>query len=102
MLIEPGNFKWLCGADNISSYSAKSGFTSDFCKTCGSPVPNKLRQGNGYWIPVGLLEGQLDINIAAHLYVDSKACWDLINSDVTQYTEMPDIASLNKKLRAKM
>ena len=37
----------------ISSFVKPSGFRSDFCKTCGAPVPNLLRKTSIYWVPAG-------------------------------------------------
>jgi len=36
-------FVWITGQELISSYIKPSGFRSDFCRSCGSPVPNPLR-----------------------------------------------------------
>ena len=99
MLIEAKNYKWICGYQLIPSFARSSGFRSDFCLKCGSPVPNEMKRGNGYWIPVGLLEESLDVEVAVHLYVGSKACWHSIGGNANQYEEMPDISTLNKALQ---
>ncbi|MCJ8311616.1 MAG: GFA family protein [Saccharospirillaceae bacterium] len=102
MLIESKNYKWICGNQHISSFARSSGFRSDFCSKCGSPVPNKMKIGNGYWVPVGLfediLEETLEVEVAAHLYVGSKACWHTIGGNAKQYEKMPEISILNKIL----
>ncbi|MFT5594363.1 MAG: hypothetical protein ACI8SR_002752 [Oceanicoccus sp.] len=42
-IVGESDFKWLSGLDSITHWKKDSGFTSDFCTTCGSPVPNRLR-----------------------------------------------------------
>ena len=93
------SFKWVCGQEHISSYIKNTGYRSDFCSTCGSPVPNPLVGRPEYWIPVGLLEGHANLKIAVHLYVGSKADWDVMPSIGVQYPETPDLDSLLKMLR---
>ncbi len=94
MLIKSENFSWLAGQHRISSYARSSGFRSDFCSSCGSPLPNPLKNGNGYWIPVGLLEGTSALEIGAHLYVNSKAPWDIIGGTCPRFEEMPHSETL--------
>ena len=94
-------FQWVCGQEHITSYVyvKGTGYRSDFCSKCGSPVPNPLRGSAEYWIPVGLLENNANLEIAAHLYVGSKASWDAIASKGVQYQEAPDLNSLLKVLQ---
>lgn len=91
--------KWLSGESKISHYKKDTGFTSHFCSSCGSPVPNRLRNFNKFWVPVGLLDSQLDRKVVVHLYTDSKACWDIITQEGKQYTEMPEFDVLSKELQ---
>ena len=55
ILVESKNFSWLSGLENISHFVETSGFISDFCSSCGSPLPNLLKNGVGYWVPAGCL-----------------------------------------------
>jgi len=100
-LVEADQFKWISGDQTISSFAAASGFRSDFCSRCGCPVPNELKTGKGYWIPVGLLEETSDAEIVAHVYVGSKACWHAIGGDAAQYKEMPDTSKFGAMLQGK-
>jgi hypothetical protein len=74
-------------------------YRSDFCSKCGSPLPNPLRGRAEYWIPVGLLEDNTKLEIAAHLHIGSKAIWDVVSSSGIQYQEAPALVSLLKVLR---
>ncbi|QNI03231.1 GFA family protein [Halomonas sp. SH5A2] len=93
------DFAWSTGEDFITSFVKDTGFRTDFCSNCGSPVPNRLRTTDKYWVPAGLLEGEDDQEVVAHLYTQSKACWDQLPSAGKQYKDMPDIETLNKALQ---
>ena len=71
-IISAEKFRWLRGAEFISSWVKDTGFRSDFCSRCGSPVPNPLRNMPYVWVPAGLLEDGGELEIAAHLCVASK------------------------------
>lgn len=86
------NFRWLSGQEHISSWVKDTGFRSDFCSKCGSPVPNPLRSTPFYWVPVGLLDNEQQLEIAAHLFVGSKALWDVIASQGTHYETAPELS----------
>jgi len=88
-IIKESDFLWLSGENFITQWKKDSGFTSHFCSQCGCPVPNRLRESNFYWIPMGLVEN-FDIKIVAHLCCSSKASWDLIQNDANKYDDMPN------------
>jgi len=94
MIVPDKNFKWERGQEKITSYVKESGYRSDFCSKCGSPVPNPLQGRNEYWIPVGLFEDHVGLEVGAHLYVGSKASWESISSDGVQYQETPGLERL--------
>jgi len=76
LITEIDNVKWIRGKEKINSFTKENGFRTDFCSTCGSPVPNKMNVGNYMWIPAGLLEGPISSEIVAHIFTDSKASWE--------------------------
>lgn len=82
--------KWINGKDKISSYTRESGFRTDFCSVCGSPVPNVMNIGNYMWVPAGLLEGVTNSEIAAHIHDSSKASWESNSENVKIFAEGPD------------
>tara|TARA_R110000787_G_scaffold283429_1_gene396199 strand:+ start:1273 stop:1698 length:426 start_codon:yes stop_codon:yes gene_type:complete len=88
-IVQASDFTWLSSVDAITRWSKDSGFTAHFCTKCGSPVPNKLRETNAYWIPMGLVDN-LDMKIIAHLCCSSKATWDNIGGDAIKYNDMPN------------
>ncbi|MDD5058310.1 MAG: GFA family protein [Sideroxydans sp.] len=99
-LVGSEHLRWLAGQEIISSWVKDNGFRSDFCSRCGSPVPNPLSSAPYYWIPVGLLDDELQRTIAAHLFVGSKAGWDVIAQTGTQYETMPGLPEFIKTLHA--
>ena len=82
-------FLWLRGTDFIASWKKESGFRSDFCSTCGSPVPNPLSNLPYFWVPAGLLEDSGSLEVVAHLCVTSKATWDTPTNQGARYDELP-------------
>ena len=85
------SFRWLRGTEFISSWKNESGFRSDFCSNCGSPVPNPVRTLPYSWVPAGLLEGGSGLEIIAHLCVASKATWDSTYLQGVCYDELPNL-----------
>lgn len=98
LIVPSENFQWVGGQGRITSYVKNTGYRSDFCSKCGSPLPNPLGGRAEYWIPAGLLEDNANLEIAAHLHVGSKASWDAVASSGVQYQEAPDLVNLLKML----
>lgn len=94
LLVAREAFQWIDGEQGIASYSTISGFKSDFCSRCGSPVPNLTKDQEKYWVPAGLLDRSDSLKVAAHVYVDSKATWDGIGQHIPHFQEMPDEETL--------
>ncbi len=99
-IIPNGKFRWLRGAELISSWQKESGFRSDFCSTCGSPVPNPLRNLPYFWVPAGLLESNGGLEVVAHLCVASKASWDSTPLHGACYDELPNLSEFIALLQA--
>lgn len=97
-IVAKDNFRWLSGEDRISSFVLPTGFRSDFCSTCGSTVPNPLRNTPYYWVPSGLFDGSEKLQIAVHLYVGSRAAWDTAPLSGTQFETMPEMLAFIEAL----
>jgi hypothetical protein len=102
MIIPAAQFNWVQGQQDVRQFASDSGFKSHFCKHCGSPLPNLTRDDTAYWIPAGLLQESEGIEVAAHLYVDSKAHWDQISTQTECFAEMPDPDALDQLLNASL
>jgi hypothetical protein len=88
-IVPSAKFSWLTGTGGISSFVRDSGYRSDFCSRCGSPVPNPTRNGEAVWIPVGLFDGQTSARVTKHVFVGSKAAWDEIGGSAIQFHGRP-------------
>jgi hypothetical protein len=88
------DFRWLAGRERISTWQKDTGFRSHFCQTCGSPVPNPLGRSTYVWVPTGLLSGTEPMRIVVHIYLDSKAGWDIVPDSGEHFEQMPPLAEL--------
>jgi hypothetical protein len=93
--------RWLAGQDLVSSYVKSTGFRSDFCSRCGSPVPNPLRSTRYYWVPAGLFEGAERLQVVVHLYLGSRASWDTAPLTGAQFDTMPEMREFIRMLHAR-
>lgn len=81
-------FRWTRGHDRISTWT-KPGhdWQTWFCATCGSPVPG-INDPTRVFVPAGLLTvGGDSLRVAHHLFVDSRAPWEVIGDDGVQHPE---------------
>ncbi|TXH71381.1 MAG: GFA family protein [Thiothrix sp.] len=83
------NFQWLQGETELVAYQAPNGTIRRFCKHCGSSLTFAPSTSAIDLVEIAL--GSLDSDLAllpnAHIYVGSKANWDVINDDLPQYAE---------------
>jgi len=85
-LVEPCEFAWLSGEDLLTSFSSKYGYGLQFCRKCGSTLCGTYR-GSIHGVTLGCVNGDPEIEIGKHIYVGSKASWEIIPEGVTQYDE---------------
>ncbi len=88
------SFRWLSGEMEISKWQSASGFRSEFCRNCGSPVPNPLKTSDLVWIPVGLIDGEADLQVVTHIYTNSMASWDPSQLTGACFEEMPGLETM--------
>jgi len=97
--VQAAAFRWVSGESDIRSYKKPSGFRSDFCSVCGSPVPNSLRDSGMVWIPAGLLDEPVASRISVHLHTKSAAPWEQESVECVRLDGGPEsLESLNKLL----
>jgi len=99
-IVSGDNLSWKTGEELISSYVKPTGFRSNFCSRCGSPVPNFIGKTAFVWVPAGLLEDPVSLKIALHLFVGSRASWEPKPTTGIQYEEMPAIAEVMAQLHS--
>jgi hypothetical protein len=86
--IEPNEFKWLLGKELLTSYVGGHGYGLQFCKTCGSTLCT-IYNDQVIQVSLGCVNGTPDIEIDKHIFVSSKATWEVIPDGVPQYEEHP-------------
>lgn len=87
-------FKWIAGKESIKTYSRTSGYTVQFCTTCGSTVPNQFRDYPLYSVPAGALNDDYNIEVAVQLFLGSRAQWDQEKFNGYKYEEMPGLEEI--------
>jgi hypothetical protein len=91
-IIENEKMRFLSGEEHIKSWVKESGFRSDFCGCCGSPVPNPLRNTGFHWVPTGLLETSgSSSKVIFRVCLNSKVSWAPIGVDTEDYEELPSL-----------
>ena len=88
-IVRRETLNWISADDQIMRWKKSTGFSSDFCKTCGSPVPNLFRD-KYYWVPMGLFDSSLSAAIVAHLYLDNKPAWENPPTVAHEFKQGPD------------
>lgn len=100
--VEGKSFRWISGQSNICSFQKPTGYRSDFCSGCGSPVPNRLRDTDLIWVPAGLLDEMAVAQVAVHLHFSSSALWAQESNSCVRLAGGPDsLESLNEALQRK-
>ncbi len=85
-LVNAQDFQWLSGQDLLTSYVGEHGFGLQFCRQCGSTLCGIL-DGVIHGITLGCLNDDPEIQIGQHIYVGSKAQWEVIPEGVPQFKE---------------
>ena len=85
-LVNPNEFNWLTGEDLLTSYIGAHGAGLRFCSKCGSTLCGVV-DGRVHGVTLGCLNGDPEIEIGYHIYVDSKARWEILPNGVKTYKE---------------
>ncbi|WP_373508935.1 GFA family protein [Thiocapsa sp.] len=94
-IVAAQRFRWLGGEEGVGSWTKSSGFRADFCRQCGSPVPNQLRNTSFVWVPIGLLDdAHTAIELVADICLDSRAVWERVPAPAQQFAECPELGIL--------
>lgn len=82
-----GSLHWRAGEERIRRFLLPDGWGTDFCDTCGSPLPRLHPNGRIYFVPAGALDGDPGVKVERHIFVGSRAPWDEIGGDALQFEE---------------
>jgi hypothetical protein len=77
----------LSGGDLLGSWKVPEArwFTNAFCRRCGSKVPRVDRERDLAIVPLGVLDDDPGVRPQAHIWVGSKAPWDVIADDLPRH-----------------
>lgn len=80
------SFEWLSGKQEIRTWHKPNhDWLKQFCQQCGSPLPG-ANDPERTFVPVGLLDsGYEQLTVKHHIWVDSKASWEVIGDDGKQH-----------------
>lgn len=85
-LVEPQEFQWVQGEDLLTFYGTGEGFGLQFCSQCGSTLCG-IYEGLVHGITLGCLNENPQIEMGYHIYVGSKAAWEVLPEGVVTYPE---------------
>lgn len=80
----PHEFSWLSGEELVKVFEPESGIGWAFCSECGSTLA-ATDKGVVDAITLGTVEGDPGIRPQAHIFVGSKADWDVITDNLPQF-----------------
>ena len=86
--VEPSQFKWVSGEALLTSYVGVHGYGLQFCKNCGSTL-STIYKDEILQVSLGCVNGEPDIEIGQHIFVGSKASWEVMPEGVVQFAEWP-------------
>lgn len=87
-LLEPDEFEWLSGQEKLSHYVGADGFGMSFCRVCGSTLCGTY-QGNVHGVTLGCVNGDPKVEIGMHIFVGSKAAWEVLPDGITTFEAGP-------------
>ncbi|MFK7966465.1 MAG: GFA family protein [Burkholderiaceae bacterium] len=88
--VAPGTFEWLSGQSLLTAYDGNHGFGLQFCSRCGSTLCGTYN-GEIHGVTLGCLDGDPNVEIGRHIFVGSKAAWEVLPDGVTTYEEGPPV-----------
>ncbi len=81
-------FRWVRGQEFVATWKKPGAdWQTWFCRVCGSPVPGE-NDATRMFAPAGsLTRGAKDLKVLHHVFVGSKAPWDVIGDSGKQHPE---------------
>lgn len=89
--VKEDHLVWPQGKALLGEYRVSDLLRKFFCKNCGSTIATHHQSWpEYYYLSLGCLDGNPDVEIEYHQFVDSKASWVKIGDELAQYAEWPD------------
>ena len=86
--VEADEFSWTSGENLLSSYESNSDMGLQFCSLCGSTLCGTYK-AKVHGVTLGCVDGEPEIELGMHIFVGSKASWEIIPEGVPQYQKWP-------------
>ena len=86
---KPTDFHWVSGEECITIFEPSPDGGWCFCRECGSSLAGTL-DGDIVTIALGTVEGDPGVKPSFHIFVDSKASWDVISDELPQFGARPN------------
>ena len=88
--VEESFFKYDSGIKYLKSYASSKDCQRIFCQICGSNIMFLHKsKPEKYYVSAGVLNGDLSLPEAHHVFVGSKANWYDITDNLKQHLEYP-------------
>lgn len=84
--VNTGDFRWVSGEERLTSYVGKHGFGLVFCSICGSTLCG-THNGSIHGVAMGCLNEDPELDEIHHIFVDSKASWEVMPDGVKMFSE---------------
>lgn len=85
-LVDADHFKWRAGEELLTTYASQHGFGLQFCSVCGSTLCGVF-EGKVHGVTLGCVNGEPDVEIGRHIFVGSKANWEVMPEGVVAFEE---------------
>lgn len=85
-LVDADDFTWLRGEELLTTYRTQEEFGMQFCSKCGSTLCGVFGD-SVHGITLGCLNEDPQIEIGYHIFVDSKASWEILPADIVHYPQ---------------
>ena len=85
-LVDADAFAWRAGEELLTSYVGEHGFGLQFCSICGSTLCGVFN-GEVHGVTLGCVNGDPGVEIGRHIYVGSKAQWEVMPEGVVAFEE---------------
>lgn len=91
IIIPAEHFEWTTGADGVRQYvhEATKRFCNAFCRTCGSKLPWRSRDGRWMIVPAGTLDDDPALRPARSIFWASRAPWYVPTGDLPAFDSLP-------------
>ena len=89
IFLPQGQFAWSAGEELIRRFDLPGAkrFAVWFCSRCGSRVPHKVREGDNYLIPAGLLDDDPGMRPENSIFWGSRAPWYVEPREMPRFNE---------------